>query len=427
MGVLDRQSFAIAFFSAVSMLSTTGFQAILMHRAGLSDAVDTFVAAATIPQLLGVIILTVLPAVLVPVFSVEKEHSQIALAATVLSRLLALLCGAAGLLCLASAPMGRALFPALSAADHGALQSLQIVLLLGVPAHGVIAVCSSVMHARRQFLRNAQLLAGFPLVVTSLLLWCPLDSGLVGAAALQSGGFLLQAAMMMKTTGIARGWSLERADIKTLRAIQTKSRPMLVGAGYAKTETLLDRHLLSGTDAGELAAFAFVRQLLEAFAGLLTRSHVATVLPSLSAAAGGNSPDEFRAIYRECLKKITFLSLMLLGLLGLFAVLFSENLVEDNQPMVSVVSFVSLGAMLSGVLLFAVTGGLAANAFYALGDTRTPTLVGISGFTGFMILKILIFPVFGVPGLAIASSAYFATNASMLALLLRRKLLGWGA
>jgi len=70
-----------------------------------------------------------------------------------------------------------------------------------------------------------------------------------------------------------------------------------------------------------------------------------------------------------------------------------------------------------------VGGGIAAittTAFYAIGDTRTLTRVGIYTYTIYIPLKVLAFIKFGLTGLAVAVSCFFLTNLIMQFYLLRR-------
>lgn len=75
---------------------------------------------------------------------------------------------------------------------------------------------------------------------------------------------------------------------------------------------------------------------------------------------------------------------------------------------------------LAGVGLGAAAGQVLTVAFYAYGNTVTPTRVGVIGFTLAIPLKALFFWWWGVLGIAVATSIYTMGNACAHGLLLRR-------
>ena len=77
--------------------------------------------------------------------------------------------------------------------------------------------------------------------------------------------------------------------------------------------------------------------------------------------------------------------------------------------------------LLSGVWIGGVVGQILSTAFYAQADTRTPTLVGVAGFSVAIGLKLMAFRWGGIRGLALAASAYYLLNAIALLICLRRR------
>jgi peptidoglycan biosynthesis protein MviN/MurJ (putative lipid II flippase) len=67
-------------------------------------------------------------------------------------------------------------------------------------------------------------------------------------------------------------------------------------------------------------------------------------------------------------------------------------------------------------------GQLTSQAFYALGDTRTPTRLGIVTFTVYVPLKFLAFRAFGIYGLAASTGLFFLVNVALQYVLLSRRL-----
>ena len=75
---------------------------------------------------------------------------------------------------------------------------------------------------------------------------------------------------------------------------------------------------------------------------------------------------------------------------------------------------------LGGVWLGGAAGQVSTVSFFALGDTTTPTKVGVVGFTVAIPIKIVFYWWWGVVGLAVATSLYTAGNAVAHQILLHR-------
>jgi peptidoglycan biosynthesis protein MviN/MurJ (putative lipid II flippase) len=65
---------------------------------------------------------------------------------------------------------------------------------------------------------------------------------------------------------------------------------------------------------------------------------------------------------------------------------------------------------LAGVLIGGASGQVISGAFYAIGDTRTPTMLFIVTYTIYIPIKILVFLRYGVIGLAVVTSIHLAIN-----------------
>ena len=67
-----------------------------------------------------------------------------------------------------------------------------------------------------------------------------------------------------------------------------------------------------------------------------------------------------------------------------------------------------------GVIVGGSFGSIASKVFYALGDTRTPVIIGAVGFTAGLVLKIALAPSYGVVVLAAATSACFLISMALM-------------
>src|SRR5436190_22085422 len=75
---------------------------------------------------------------------------------------------------------------------------------------------------------------------------------------------------------------------------------------------------------------------------------------------------------------------------------------------------------LSGVLVGGASGQVISGAFYAIGDTRTPTMLFIITYTVYIPIKIVVFLKYGVIGLAVVTSIHLVVNFLLQLVVLER-------
>ena len=93
--------------------------------------------------------------------------------------------------------------------------------------------------------------------------------------------------------------------------------------------------------------------------------------------------------------------------------------IEPANMHTLLLTMIALGGTLVGGALVQATAG----AFYAMGNTKTPTKVSTLLYTLYIPVKILAFFKFGLIGLAVTMSTYFFANSISQSWLLRKELL----
>jgi peptidoglycan biosynthesis protein MviN/MurJ (putative lipid II flippase) len=77
---------------------------------------------------------------------------------------------------------------------------------------------------------------------------------------------------------------------------------------------------------------------------------------------------------------------------------------------------------LAGFFIGGTLGLVTSTTFYAMGDTRTPTRLGIVTYTIYIPVKILAFRYYGLIGLSVSISIFVLTNWVLQVLLLERNM-----
>ncbi len=153
--------------------------------------------------------------------------------------------------------------------------------------------------------------------------------------------------------------------------------PRLVGVGVVQLNFLVNTILASGMPEGSLAAITLAFALMIMPQAVLAQSTGIAALPTFSAQVARGEAGAFRAAVADTLRGLVFLSLPA-----------SVGLVLLREPIVALLlergAFTAESTqMVAWALLWYAAGlvghsllEIAARAFYALQDTRTPVLVG---------------------------------------------------
>ena len=413
-----RTALGIALLAAVNMAATFALQWYVLVFFGPGRETDAIFAGLTVPNL--VVMLTAAPVgnTLVPLLAQQPEgRPRREIAWAVLVAITALFGALTGALLLTVDLWAPALAPGFAGEDRALLVTTSRIQVVSVVFTAQYSVAWAMCQARRAFVAaELSLLASLGLSFGALV-WAAPRYGVEGVAWVNAGRAALQTALLLPAMG---GW--HRPDLKNPALAEAWRRmwPLLVGGAYYKSDVLVDRYLSSMAPAGGLSLFHLGRQLYAAAQGILSKALVGPIVPSLAHQASQSAWDDFRALYRRRLVLVTALigvgyvvyfvaGKLLLGLLIGHGGVTPENLETLHAILLGLAGFL-LGA----------PGQILASAFYALGDTRTPTLASVAGYTLGVAFKVGGFVYGGLVGLAVATSLYYLTNMVLLAVLLER-------
>lgn len=391
----------------------------LLTTLGPGRETDALVAGMIVPQIVLTVVTGSLVHVLVPVLSVEDEESRRQTVWTSVHGM-AILFGTLAAVLAAGAGLWVPLtVPGFDDPTTALAVRLVRVQVLGIVFTALSALLWSLYRSRRHFV------------------WAEL-SGLLSTAV----GFAVLAGGLGRFGVIAAAWAAvvraalsalllapglgaymrPRFGTPTVRESWRRARPLLLGAAYFKTDIFVDRFLASMAPAGSMSLLAAAQTLYNAGLQVLNRAVVVPLVPELATAAHRHDWPAFkrltgqRAAWMLGITGVGYLVLLLAGhqLLGL---VLSHGRFDDHD----VAELWTFLALLGGVWIAGAAGQVVASAFYAAGDTRTPTRIGALGFTIGNALKVLLFLRFGVRGIAVGGTLLYLLNLVWLALALGKR------
>jgi len=408
----------IAVAAGSTILLSFVSQWYILTELGAGRASDFYFAALAVPVVILYVLADPLSRVTLPLMSVKDEHEQSIYAWTSIDLALAMFVGIAVLLILSAPLFVRYLVPGFDGAAMSATAKLIRILALGMVLQGTGMIARSSWNAKGSFLWPS--VAGMVAAGVSLLflIFTLKRNGIVMAAWAFNLRFGTEFLLLLLPLG-----GFARPNWKEVPLLLRKSRPLVLGAAYFRTDVIVDRILTSLAPAGSLSLLYLAQQLLSAAGQVINQSIVAPLIPGLAKSAHKGEWTNFSRSVRTStwrllgLASVLVLCVVLLGkpVLGL---VFSHRAMGTAE----IDRLVTLITALSGMLLADAIVYLAYSAFYSAGDTVTPTVTTAILYSISIAAKIGAFMAGGVIALAITISVYYLANALLLNLALRSKL-----
>ena len=225
--------------------------------------------------------------------------------------------------------------------------------------------------------------------------------------------FLFQIPFLYKAGALViPRWSWHSKGVTKIRKLIV---PALFGVSVTQINLLLDTLIASFLITGSISWLYYADRLLEFPLGLFGIGIATVVLPSLSKLHSKNNPQQFTATLDWGIKVICLFGWPALAGLMVLAqpiimVLFMRGEFSENDVLqVSMALFAYLSGLLSFMFIKILAPG-----YYARQDTKTPVKIGIKAMVANMAFNLMLAPVFGYVGLAIATTLSATLNAWML-------------
>lgn len=400
-----RRPLLLALLGSISVGAAAGFQLAIVAVVPSAGDVDGFFAALAVPQVVISLLGSPLAAVLVPLCSGPDPATARREGASLVGWVaVAGLAIAAVLSVLAPAWTGL-LVPGFDPAMRLTTVHLTRILLFGAWAGLAGLAAAAVGQAAGRFVLVESIQAAAGVASLAVLPMVLARGGVEGAAWLWSARMAVVAALLLPFLG--KPWGGRGPLREALRRL----RPLVFSGGVFRLEPLLDRALTSGAAPGSLALYAVAQQAAMAGATVLQKAVVGPAVPGLARLAASGDEEGFR---RRALGLLRLTTLLATGAWVAAAVLAWPVLfaLESRQYLRPGDARVLAGlAALLGLSFVAGSAGLVtSSALFSRGDTATPARYGLLTFPLHLLVKVAVFPLFGLAGLAVSAGFHPLAN-----------------
>lgn len=414
----------VSFCALLQILNQFLLIGIIAKFYGPSIQTDSLVAASVLPPVLSAIITGSLSYVLVPDLVAKfsnppDEHAAWHLASYV-GVVTFSFCALCALLLFwgADAVCGM-LYPDMPTQEHEVTTRLLKVLSMQVVLTSMISWAQAVLHSRHQF----QMAALGGVIGTGATLVIAMSIGkrdiTVIAWAMNLGSVV---SLMIHLFPMAGRLAKPRAETANLSRLLTVLWPLLLGAAFLRLDPLVDTILASQLDAGSQTHVGWARRIIMALLTVGTSSFSLIAFPQLAEkfASGGNPG--FAEHFAVSQRRMTLLIVPIAMGVTVFSVWIIRDLLQRGEFTAEDSRIVGwLVSAFMGLFVGASTAELFSRGFYVLGDTRTPTLIGVLCLAGGLMLRFILFKFVGVWGIATGVSIYFLFTSAILAVVLARR------
>lgn len=374
---------------------------------GTNVETDAFFASAVLPQFIFLIISATLVHILVPLLTTKDEENFLNDAKSLFLIVTGIFSLIALVLLISINAWVPLLVPGFSAAGKDLALELTKIQLISMVLNVSIIILWSSYYARQNFIwvEFSSLIANVAALL--LLLYTLPRFGIQAAAWVVVFNNSLKLIFLLPILGRPR-----RLRWNSLMAAETwrRLKPLLPGQVYLRTDPLVDRYLTSMTSAGGLSLFYIGQQLFSTIHQVLYKAVASPLTPGLTLDAKEGDWEKYRRAYRQRLLMVLALAvsgcvlLLLIGLPLLHLAIGHGGVTSENVRTLWLIMLSLSGVLVGGAALQVTSVG-----FYALGDTKTPTLLSVAIFTLYIPFKILIFMRYGLTGMGVTMSIYFIT------------------
>lgn len=399
-------------------------QQVLAALFGTQQQAQAWTKVLPIPTMFAAIITGAIGYVLIPELVNQFKKSLDSKEAWGLAWFVGLTTTAIGLLCGAGLWIwSDSIIQTLYRDSNPLLPRLLRILSIQVALTGIITWAQAVHHSRHQFFWPA--LGG--VLGTSFQLYLAYKYGSLGivyiAWAVNIGSAISIVVHLIPLVG---NLCAPVADVRNLFRLLRLLAPLLLGSAFLRIEPMVAYILANHfcVDAAT-AQIGHARKILLAIIAIGTSGLSLVVFPQLAERFSKAGASSFGEHFSLAFRRLLLLVVPITIGVSCFATWIVRDLLQRDQFTSDdsrAVGMLIVGSM--GMFVGASAGDFFARAFYVLGDTKTPTFIGITSLViGFAAELVLVQPL-GAMGIVIGASIYFMLSATIMAVILVRK--GYG-
>ena len=399
---------------------------VIGARFGETPDLDAYIAAFRIPDtLFNLLVAGALASAFIPVFTSylakEREEEAWQVASSVMNAIVLLLIGFSAIMWVLAPILVPILAPFPDPAQRETAIHLSRIMLLSPIFMGLSALFTGILNSYRQFLTGATA----PLVYNFVIvLFAIFASPFLGIDALAWGtvaGALMMWLVQVPELTFRRTRYRLALDLRHpgVREIARLTVPRTLALGAVNLVFIVDTFLAAKLPEGSLTALTYAFQLMQLPLGVFSIAISAAAFPTLAHYASLGLQARMRDVLQTAIRWILFLTLPTIVMMivlrrPIVNLLFQYGRfgAEAREATQEAFLFYSLG--LAGHALIQIL----ARAYYASKDTRTPLALTLISIGTNIVLSVLLSPLYGINGLALANSIATLAEALLFLVLL---------
>src|SRR5438874_3098544 len=399
---------------------------VIGARFGETTQLDAFWAAFRIPDtLFNLLVAGALASAFIPVFTgylaKEREDEAWRVASSVMNAIVILLIALSAIMWVLAPWIVPVLAPFPDPAQLDTAVTLSRIMLLSPIFMGLSALFTGILNSYRQFLSGATA----PLVYNFvIILFAVFAAPFLGIEALAWGtvaGALMMWLVQVPELTFRRTRYRLALDLSHpgVREIARLTVPRTLALGAVQLIFIVDTFLAAKLPEGSLTALNYAFQLMQLPLGVFSIAISAAVFPTLSHYAAQGLQARMRDVLQTAMRWILFLTLptvvmMIVLRRPIVNLLFQYGQFGPQAREATQEAFLFYSLGLAGHALIQIL----ARAYYASKDTRTPLALTLVSIGTNITLSVLLAPIYGINGLALANSIATLAEAALFLVLL---------
>lgn len=382
---------------------------------GTSDSVDAFFIAVAVPTFAINVIAGSIPAALIPVYLRARERDGVAGASRLLGNVLVLAGMAIGVSCLVLALAAPIIMPLVGARFGGEKLALTrhlfVLVLPGVFISGLSATLAAVLNAHERFLLPSIAPAFISLFSLVFLFGAADHWGIYALAIGLTTGYVVELVVL--------GWSVRAQSLfemtrwgswrdPDVRLVLRQYAPLVIGAAVMASSPLIDQTMAATLGSGSIAQLGYGSKIVTAGMAIGVTAMSKAIFPHFSRMV---ATQDWSGL-RHTLRTYSRLGLAAGVAVVLMIVMWSEPLVrvffERGQFTASDTRLVAnVQALYAVQIPFYLLGMMGVQLLHAIGANRVLMCISIGNFFTNIIGNYIFMQVWGVAGIAFATSMVY--------------------